>query len=286
MTTAQQVIDILRPEVGYQEGFSGGHWNNMEKYAPEVPGLEWAQGQPWCAVLQSWADHKAGIAGPNTASCLVGVAWFKARNRFSEYPAIGAWVFFGRNGGVHTGRVYNYDDTYVYTIEGNTNVNGSPEGDGVYLKQHARRDSYVYGYGYPEFEEGITSADPAWASQAPAPGGIAAGTVTPPAAPVILPTVRLPHVLAAMAMDSAPSSPTGTVHYGDPAAARALEQALWDVGINCGPVDGSLGTMFQAGWAEYQRRKGFRGQDADGKPGMTTLTMLANETHRYVPSAA
>lgn len=285
MTTAQQVIDIARAEVGYREGFSNGHWNNIEKYAAEVPGLEWANGQPWCDVFVCWVFRKAGLTNfPVYAYTGYSTRDWQKMNRWSEYPAIGAQVMFGANGGnVHTGIVYNYDDTYIYTIEGNTNVNGSPEGDGVYLKKHARRDAYVYGYGYPEYEEGITSADPAWANQAPSGGGggITSGTVTPPSAPVFTPVVRLSHVIAAMALDAAPSSPTGFVHYGDPAGSRALEQALWDIGINCGPVDGSLGTMFRAGYAVYQRSLGYKGMDADGIPGMTSLTKLGQRTGRF-----
>lgn len=285
MTTAAQVIDIAKSQVGYREGFSGGHWNNIQKYSGEVPGLEWSNGQAWCDVFVCWCFHKAGLTNfPVAAFTGYSTSGWKARNRWSEYPAIGAQVMFGVN--VHTGLVYNYDDTFIYTVEGNTNVNGSAEGDGVYLKKHARRDAYVVGYGYPEYEEGITSADPAWASHAPsggsgAGGGVPSGTVTPPAAPVLKPVLRLSHVIAAMAMDSASNSPTGVVHYGDPAGSRALEQALWDIGINCGPVDGSLGTMFRSGYAKYQRSLGYKGRDADGIPGMTSLTKLGQRTGRF-----
>jgi LysM repeat protein len=57
--------------------------------------------------------------------------------------------------------VYAYDATYIYTVEGNTNLTGSPEGDGVYLRKRARRDANTYGYGLPQFAEGVTTADPA-----------------------------------------------------------------------------------------------------------------------------
>jgi len=281
MTTAQQVIDKARAEVGYREGFSGGHWNNIQKYSGQVPGLEWSQGNAWCDVFVCWVFQMVGLAKfPVAAYTGTSTNTWKKWGRWSEYPGIGAQVMFGANGGnVHTGIVYNYDETYVYTIEGNTNVNGSAEGDGVYLKKHARRDAYVYGYGYPEYEGGIQSADPAWAHQAPAPAA------TPSQPMAVKPVVRLSHVIAAMALDAAPSSPTGTVHYGDPAGSRALEQALWDKGINCGPVDGSLGTMFRSGYAVWQRNLGYRGKDADGVPGMTSLTRLGQETGRFTAVA-
>jgi hypothetical protein len=172
VSLTQKVLDIASGEVGYHEGKnSSGHWNNKEKYAAEVPGLAWADYQAWCATFVSWVALKAGAAElyPRTASCEAGVAWFKKEGRFSEYPAVGAQVFYGSGGGTHTGIVVSYDADYIYTVEGNTNDNGSAEGDGVYRKKRERRSSFVYGYGYPKFPEGIKSADPKYADQKPAP---------------------------------------------------------------------------------------------------------------------
>ncbi|MEU5427605.1 CHAP domain-containing protein [Streptomyces olivoreticuli] len=194
MGDAQKIINIARAEEGYQEGYSDGHWNNWQKYSPAVPGLEWSQNQAWCATFVSWCAMKAGLAGlyPRTASCYEGGEWFKDRDRFSEYPGIGAQVFYGSGGGTHTGLVYDYDDTYIYTVEGNTNEDGSAEGDGVYLKQRARRSSYVYGYGYPAFAEGIDSADPA--GKGKAPGGSKSSTSIVDLADGVEPGERHPQV--------------------------------------------------------------------------------------------
>lgn len=155
--TAQidNLIAIAKAEVGYHEGRSAsGSWNNQEKYAGAVPGLEWANGQAWCATFVSWCAMKAGVGDlfPSTASTDTGASWFKSKGQWSEVPSVGAQVFYGSNGDMnHTGLVYDFDDTYIYTVEGNTNSNGSREGDGVYLKKRARRDSYVQGYGHPAF---------------------------------------------------------------------------------------------------------------------------------------
>lgn len=173
MSLVSTVISVAKGEVGYHEGRSSdGHWNNSQKYSPAVPGLAWSQNQPWCATFVSWIALTAGAADlfPRTASCLTGVAWFKSSNRFSEYPAVGAQVFYGAGGGTHTGLVVAYDADTITTVEGNTNANGSAEGDGVYLKTRKRRDTYVYGYGYPAYPEGVKSADPAWANRTPSVG--------------------------------------------------------------------------------------------------------------------
>ncbi|AUG87211.1 endolysin [Streptomyces phage Omar] len=168
-----KVLAVAKAEVGTKEKQSGGHWVNDSKYNRwygKIPGYgQGGYGYPWCAVFVAWVADKAGAASlfPKTAGCATAVNWFKAKGRFSEYPAIGAQVFYGANGGTHTGLVYDYDDTYIYTYEGNTNDNGSPEGDGVYRKKWARRSSYVYGYGYPKYPEGIKSADPKFKDEAP-----------------------------------------------------------------------------------------------------------------------
>lgn len=47
MATAQQVIDLVKSQVGYREGYSNGHWNNLQKYSGQVPGLEWSDGYAW-----------------------------------------------------------------------------------------------------------------------------------------------------------------------------------------------------------------------------------------------
>ena len=168
MASAQQIIDLATSQVGYREGRSpSGAWNNLQKYSQEVAGLGWSNGYAWCATFCSWLYTRLGVDAPVTASCLTGVAWWRARKRWSEYPAIGAQVFFGPGGGTHTGVVIAYDADTITTIEGNTNDSGSAEGNGVYRKVRRRRDPYVYGYGYPAWPEGVRSADPAWSSGAP-----------------------------------------------------------------------------------------------------------------------
>lgn len=183
MTTVDKIKAAAKAQVGYREGFSGGHWNNREKYAAQVPGMAWVSndGQPWCAVFNCWLDIQGGLKGgldfPLTAGCDEAGSWFKANKRWSTYPAVGAWVFFGTSSDLsHTGRVISYDADYIYTIEGNTNSDGSREGDGVYSKKHARREARIVGYGYPRFPEGIASADPKWAAAKPT-------AVVPPSAP-------------------------------------------------------------------------------------------------------
>lgn len=170
MRTWRMIIDVAKAEVGHHEGRTNGHWNNDQKYSKEVPGLEWSNRQPWCATFVSWCAMKSGLGSlyPRTASCDVGGQWFKSQGRWSEYPAVGAQVFLGYPNDLnHTGIVTSFNDKYIWTVEGNTNDSGSREGDGVYVRQRERASSSIIGYGYPRFPEGIISADPKWAGDAP-----------------------------------------------------------------------------------------------------------------------
>lgn len=77
------------------------------------------------------------------AGCTYSAQYYKNAGRYGLTPAIGAQVFFGDYD--HTGLVYAYDDTMVYTIEGNTS------GGKVAYKSYYRRDDWVLGYGYPRY---------------------------------------------------------------------------------------------------------------------------------------
>lgn len=231
MSLTSAVLSIAKGEVGYHEGRSAdGHWNNKEKYAEELPGMSWADFQAWCATFVSWVAWKAGADAlfPKTASCATGVQWFKAKGRFSEYPAIGAQVFYGPGGGTHTGIVYDFDADYVYTVEGNTNDNGSAEGDGVYLKKRERRSTFVYGYGYPLYPEGIKSADPKFPAPAPAPAPVPA----PPAPkPVPVPPKPAPPKPAPKPVYVPPAFPAGIRPNSASPSAKPLQRALKAAGF-------------------------------------------------------
>ena len=166
MFDIDSVLKLASSQVGYHEGKSGGHWNNHQKYSDQVPGLGRSDGQPWCCTFANWCINQAGVAVPAgaiTASCAAGVAAYKKAHRWTEYPVVGAQVFYGPGGGTHTGIVQKWDDVYVWATEGNTNTNGSAEGDGVYGKKRTRRDPYVYGYGIPYYENDTgNTPDPIW----------------------------------------------------------------------------------------------------------------------------
>lgn len=169
--TANKVLEIARSQVGYHEGRdANGNWNNDQKYSKQTPGLAWSNFMAWCCTFIAWCAWKAGISYlvPQTASTDTAASWYQKRQQWSTEPAIGAQGFLANGTNeFHTFWVWAYDDTYIWTYEGNSNNTGSPQGDGVYSLVRRRRDAVIEGYGYPAYPEGIISADPAWADRAP-----------------------------------------------------------------------------------------------------------------------
>ncbi|MGW9280712.1 peptidoglycan-binding protein [Streptomyces diastaticus] len=264
-----KLVSVAKAEVGTKEKFSGGHWVNNSKYNRwfgTIPGYgQGGYGWPWCAAFVSWVAHEAGHKGkfPHSASCAVGVSWFKSRGRFSEYPAVGAQVFYGSGGGSHTGIVYAYDANYVYAYEGNTNASGSAEGDGVYAKKRARRDAYVYGYGYPDIEGGSVSADPnakKFGYKTKATGKASDVGAKPKPKPKYEPFP------GAAWFKKNPKSPIVT----------AMGKRL--VAEGCSAYKVGPGAQWSSAdrnsYAKWQRKCGYSGADADGWPGKASWDAL------------
>jgi hypothetical protein len=170
MFSVASVIHLATSQLSYHEGGDGAHgWDNVQKYSKQLPGFTWSDGQPWCATFGHWCLWQGGILvpkGARSASCLASVTAFKKAARFTEYPVIGAMVFYGKNGGEHCGLVTGWDLQHIQTIEGNTNTTGSAEGDGVYAKERERRIDYVYGYGLPYYpHDKAVTPDPRWSGR-------------------------------------------------------------------------------------------------------------------------
>lgn len=259
-------VQTLLNEAGYHEGHDSGGWNNEQKYSEQTPGFAWSDGQPWCATFECWGAWKSGIIGrfPMTASCYSAVHWWQEHGRWTQYPVLGAPFYMGDIGEDHTGVVYRYDENSIWTIEGNTNINGSYQGDGVYQRIRPRRnEGSPYGYGVVDFGVTTISADPSL-------GGVPRATVP------ILGTINVSLSHAISAANNDPYQPQG--HTSFPADVRPIEIALSSEGLLSGAYshDGSYGTKTRDAMAAWQRRFGFSGKDADGVPGKLTLTALGS----------
>ena len=94
------------------------------------------------------------------AGCKYSRNYYKKMNRLFDKPEPGDQIFFWPKDGIggsaiqHTGLVYAVDDTYVYTIEGNTSgANGViANGGGVFKKKYKLTYNRIAGYGRPKWD--------------------------------------------------------------------------------------------------------------------------------------
>lgn len=187
--TVDKVLGVALAEEGYLEKsstayfsnpnvlydkFKGAGYDNYTKY-----GYEMHKVYPsvmdfpayWCDAFVDWCFYKAyGVA---TAKSLLGGNFddytvasaekYKEKggwHKFGERPEKGDQIFFKNDVRInHTGLVIDVDDSYVYTIEGNTSTSASLEGSvvanggGVSRKKYNwKTNTRIAGYGRPKYD--------------------------------------------------------------------------------------------------------------------------------------
>lgn len=141
------IIGVAKTQLSYREGN-----NNDTKYGTWY-GLP---NQPWCAMFISWCARQAGIPTSvlkNSAVAAPDAQYFNIPyyNGASYTPQPGD-LFFTKSFS-HVGLVYYIDGSYFYTIEGNSNTNGSSEGTSVVSNR--RKISNFY-FGVPNYSGGTS----------------------------------------------------------------------------------------------------------------------------------
>jgi hypothetical protein len=136
--TQNEVVVVAQKEVGVQES-SENSGPRVDQYNAYV-GFKKV---PWCASFVSWCFGQAGYPQPRTAW---SPSLFPA-NRIVKEPLPGMLLgiyFLKLKRIAHCGIVEGVKNDLVYSIEGNTNINGSREGNGVYRRIRHRRSIYCY----------------------------------------------------------------------------------------------------------------------------------------------
>ena len=181
----KKVIAVAEAEVGYLEKKTNAQLDNKTanagsknytKYARDLDALGFYNGKKngfaWCDVFVDWCFVQAyGLdaalaltcqpLGKNNcgAGCKYSRQYYKNKKQLYTAPEAGDQIFFwpkdaiGGPAVAHTGLVYNVDDTYVYTIEGNTSgANGVvANGGGVCKKKYKLTYNRIAGYGRPNY---------------------------------------------------------------------------------------------------------------------------------------
>lgn len=93
------------------------------------------------------------------------------------------------------------------------------------------------------------------------------------------PALSVAYVLQLIHHDADPSVATGDAM--DAGTGQTIENALAQVIDYAGPIDGALGTSFVRAYARFQQSLGYSGADADGYPGIASLTALGDRTGAF-----
>jgi hypothetical protein len=214
-----------------------------------------ANALPWCAtfLVAGWkANDVPLIAGTNTASTLFMHDAFSDGGRLFHHPRAAdvGFKFVASEGRIgHAFFVEKVVGDFVHTIEGNTNLDGSATGIGVFRLSRLWRNgpTTIRGFGRQHYGHGGAT-----------PGASHA--------------VSLADVIDAATRDPA-SGPGVTSH---PREVRIVEAALTAEGLLSPSFakDGRFGAPTITAYSQWQRRRGFSGKDANGIPGKETLKAL------------
>lgn len=173
LITPAKVIAIAMGEVGYKEKRTNASLDdktanagtgNYTKYARDFDQKypNWYNGKKngfdWCDMFVDWCFLTAFgynkalelLCQPQKsagAGCTCSFRYYKNKGQSGRTPKVGAQIFFGNSESDlrHTGLVYKVDNSYVYTIEGNTSAQ-------VAYRKYNRATTKLW-YGYPNYDE-------------------------------------------------------------------------------------------------------------------------------------
>jgi len=136
------IVEVAKTQIGYKEGS-----NNDTKYG-DWYGMPHA---PWCAMFVSWCARQAGVPTSVIRNSAVASARsysfnLKYRNGYSYTPKPGD-IFFAKDWS-HVGIVASVKGDYFYSVEGNSNKNGSNEGVAVVSLRRRIANNY---FGVPKY---------------------------------------------------------------------------------------------------------------------------------------
>lgn len=142
--TREEVIKEARSLVGIREKTGNNDGEVVEKILASTGNKK---GEPWCASFNYYVYSRARLGGvvPRSAwspDWVRNPSWINDSGT-TPLPADTFGIYFPSKGRVaHTGIIESWGKKWVTTIEGNTNLAGSREGDGVYRKCRLRSQIY------------------------------------------------------------------------------------------------------------------------------------------------
>lgn len=180
MSTIQNLIKLAKYEEGYLEKksnkdlddkYKNAGSNNYTKYARDLDKIKGfyngkKNGYAWCDVFVDWLFVQTfGVTrakellnhGTLGAGCKYSANYYKKKNQYHTKPKVGDQIFFTNSKGsiAHTGIVIDVDNTYVYTIEGNTSSASGVVANGGSVRSKKYKLTYknIDGYGRPNYSK-------------------------------------------------------------------------------------------------------------------------------------
>jgi len=147
MTLSQRALNKAITQLGKKEEPIGSNWGTPVKDYLKSVGINFPAS--WCMAFVYWCYNNSlneGEVNPLIKTGGVLAHWNKADNKYkAEEPKVGDIFImdFGKGLG-HTGIIEKMDGNNLYTIEANTNDDGSREGYKVCRR--VRKKSKIKGY--------------------------------------------------------------------------------------------------------------------------------------------
>lgn len=150
LTVTQRILSVAQSQLGISEGPKHDNTGPMEKYLQAVglgPGYSWCMGFVYWCVAQ--ACKEGGLVNPLVKTGGVLRQWNEVPKRYkiTKDPKPGDIFImdFGKGQG-HTGFVTKVEGDRIFTIEGNSNDDGSREGYEVCRKPGGRPIKSIKGF--------------------------------------------------------------------------------------------------------------------------------------------
>ncbi|MBB6498481.1 C40 family peptidase [Pedobacter cryoconitis] len=134
------LVQIAEKEIGVREESGNNDGLRVESYLSSV---NLKRGQPWCAGFVSWVYAQAGYTRPRSG--WTPDLFPSSRLARSALPGNLLGIYFPElKRMAHVGLIVKQQGDWIISIEGNTNVIGSREGDGVYKKSRHIKTIYRF----------------------------------------------------------------------------------------------------------------------------------------------
>lgn len=131
----KSIVAIAIGELGVRELKGKNDGARVEAYLKVI---QLGKGHAWCGAFVSWIYSKAGLAQPR-------LGWTPSLfpfRRLTQLPLPGDvfGIYFPALKRIaHAGLVEKVSSDWLITLEGNTNLKGNREGDGVFRKRRHKR---------------------------------------------------------------------------------------------------------------------------------------------------